>query len=211
MRPAAMMANYAALVRTRRFLGYLLLASFAFAGLFAFLAGSSYVFIDVLHVSEREFGLLFGCVMLGNFTGATLSSRIGPRLGIDRTIRSALGFLVAAGLVMAALSWAGVNHPLAVIVPMFVYMIAFMIAMPQATAGALTPFPRMAGSASALLSFCQFLVASSSALAVGLSFDGTSRPMTTLIALGAVLAAGSFALLVRREPAGRLPRSPMGP
>ena len=51
---------------------------------------------------------------------------------------------------------------------MFVYMVAFMLTMPPATAGALTPFPHIAGSASSLLSFCQFVVASTAALLVGI-------------------------------------------
>ena len=57
-----------------------------------------------------------------------------------------------------------------------------MTTMPQATAGALTPFPEIAGSASSLLSFCQFVLASTAALVVGMTFDGTQRPMATTIA-----------------------------
>jgi MFS transporter, DHA1 family, multidrug resistance protein len=199
-RPATMVANYVRLLRSRGYLGYLLMASFGFAGLFAFLAGSSFVFINVMHRSEREFGLLFGCVMLGNITGAILSSRLGPRLGIERTIRTSSWLLLASGLAMAALAWAGVNHPLAVVVPMFAYMVSLMTTMPQAMAGALTPFPDIAGSASALLSFCQFVLASTAALIVGVTFDGTSRPMATAIALAAALSFASFALLVNRAP-----------
>jgi MFS transporter, DHA1 family, multidrug resistance protein len=72
--------------------------------------------------------------------------------------------------------------------------------MPQATAGALTPFPDIAGSASSLLSFAQFVVASSAALAVGLTFDGTPRAMTTAIAIAAVLAFTAFRALIGRAP-----------
>jgi DHA1 family bicyclomycin/chloramphenicol resistance-like MFS transporter len=74
--------------------------------------------------------------------------------------------------------------------------------MPQATAGALTPFPKIAGAATSLISFCQFVIASSWALAVGLAYDGTQRPMTTAIALGALLTFGAFWLVVR--PGGRI-------
>ncbi|HVO87723.1 MAG TPA: multidrug effflux MFS transporter [Casimicrobiaceae bacterium] len=198
-RPSIMLRNYLRLLRSRRYVGYLLLASFGFGGLFAFLAGSSFVFIDVMHRSEREFGLLFACIMLGNITGALLSSRLGPRLGIDRTIRASSWLMLIAGIAMATLSWAGVNHPAAIVVPMFAYMVSLMTTMPQAMAGALTPFADIAGGAAALLSFCQFLLASTTALLVGIVFDGTSRPMTTAIALAAVLSFASFAGLIHRE------------
>jgi DHA1 family bicyclomycin/chloramphenicol resistance-like MFS transporter len=89
---------------------------------------------------------------------------------------------------------------------MFVFMFSFTAVMPQATAGALTPFPRIAGAAASLLSFSQFLIASCFALAVGLAYDGTQRPMAAAIALGAVLTFAAFWLVVR--PAGRVRPSP---
>jgi DHA1 family bicyclomycin/chloramphenicol resistance-like MFS transporter len=164
--------------------------------LFAFLAGSAFVFVDVLGQGERGFGFLFGAVMLGNISGATIGSRLVRRWGIDRMITRASWLVLCAGLALAALAWAGVRHPLAVVAPMFVYMVGLMTTMPQATAGALTPFPDIAGAASSLLSFTQFVVASTAALAVGLAFDGTPRAMATVIAIAAVLAFVSFRRLI---------------
>jgi len=195
--PRVMLRNYATLLRSRLFMGYLLVAAFAFAGLFAFLAGSAFVFVQVLGTGERGFGFLFGSVMLGNLSGATMGSRVVRRWGIDRTIGRALWLMLGAGLLLAALAWAGVTSALAVVVPMFGFMFALMMSMPQATAGALTPFPAIAGSASSLLSFGQFAIASCGALVVGLTFDGTVRPMATTIAGAAMLALAAFRLLVR--------------
>ena len=188
MVPAVMLQTFGRLLRSRTYVRYVLVAAFTMSGLFAFLAGSAFVFIAVLGQGERGFGLLFGAVMLGNITGAAVGSRLVTRWGIDRMIGRASWLLLGAGLTMGALAWAGVRHPLAVVVPMFVYMMALMTTMPQATAGALTPFPEIAGRASALLSFVQFVVASSAALAVGLTFDATPRAMATVIAIAAILS-----------------------
>jgi MFS transporter, DHA1 family, multidrug resistance protein len=100
--------------------------------------------------------------------------------------------MLVAGLTLGALALLGVTHPLAVIVPMFAFMMTFTLTMPAATAGALTPFPQIAGSASSLLAFCQFVVASTAALVVGLTLDGTTRPMALTIA---VASLGAFASL----------------
>jgi DHA1 family bicyclomycin/chloramphenicol resistance-like MFS transporter len=192
LKPAAVVANYRRLLASRAFSGYMLVASFTMCGLFAFLAGSSFVFVQVMGKRERGFGFLFATVMLGNLSGATLAARVVRRWGIDRTIRRALVVLVLSGLALAALAWAGVRHPLAVVVPMFFYMVALMMTMPQSAAGAMTPFPNVAGAASSLLAFVQFVVASTGALAVGLTFDGTVRPMATTIAVSSLLAAAAF-------------------
>jgi len=191
-RPAVIFGNYRRLLHSRTFTGYMLVAAFGFSGLFAFLAGSAFVFVSVLGQSEQGFGLLFGTVMLGNITGSTIGSRVVRRLGIERVVRTGTLLMVLAGISLWLLAWLGIGHALAIVAPMFVYMVAFMLTMPPATAGALTPFPRIAGSASSLLSFCQFAVASTAALLVGLTFDGTSRPMATAIAIGSVGAFASF-------------------
>jgi MFS transporter, DHA1 family, multidrug resistance protein len=201
MNPAAMTRSFTRLSRSRRFAGYLLVASFTMAGLFAFLAGSAFVFVDVMGQGERGFGFLFGAVMLGNITGAMIGSRLVTRWGIDRLLARATWLVLVAGLSLLVVAWAGVRHPLAVVVPMFVYMIGLMTTMPQATAGALTPFPEIAGSASSLLSFAQFVVASSAALAVGLTFDGTPRAMATVIAIAAIGAFVAFRSLIGRHAA----------
>lgn len=199
--PGVIVANYRRLLASRTFTGYMLVAAFTSAGLFAFLAGSSFVFVQVMGAGERGFGWLFASVMLGNLSGATLGARVVRRWGIERTIGRALWVLVGAGLVVAALAWLDVRNPLAVVAPMFAYMFALMMTMPPATAGALTPFPGIAGAASSLLAFVQFVVAASGALAVGLTFDGTARPMATTVALSALLAALAFRVLVRRAAA----------
>lgn len=194
-----MVANYARLLRSRRYVGYLLVGSFTAAGLFAFLAGSAFVFVDVMGQTEQGFGFLFGSVMLGGITGATVGSRFVRRTGIDRMIAGALWLMVAAGVTVGGLAWGGVAHPLAVVAPMFLFMVALMMTMPQAMAGALTPFPDIAGSAAALLQFCQFVVAAASALAVGATFDGTVRPMATVVMLGAIAAFVAHRWLLDRD------------
>ncbi len=199
--PRVMAASFASLARSRIFLGYLLVASFSLGSLFAFLAGSSFVFVSVMGAGERGFGVLFGTVMVGSLLGGYFASQTVLRFGIDGLLRISTAVMLVSGVVLAALAWAGVDHPAAVVAPMFVLMMAFTASMPQATAGALTPFPKIAGAASSLLSFCQFLIASGWALAVGLAYDGTQRPMATAIALGAVLTFGAFWLVVR--PAAR--------
>ena len=194
--PSVMLANFGRLLRSKRYVGYVLMVAFTTGGLFAFLAGSAFVFVSVLGRSEQDFGLLFGAVMLGNITGATLGSRLVPRWGIDRLIGRASWLLVFSGLALAALAWLGLRHPAAIVLPMFVYMVGLMTTMPPAQAGALTPFPEIAGSAASLLSFVQFVMGSTAALVVGLAFDGTPRAMATTIAIAAVLAFASFRLFV---------------
>ena len=205
-RPAVILSNYRQLLRSRAFTGYVLVAACGFSGLFAFLAGSSFVFVSVLGESERGFGWLFGTVMLGNITGSMIGSRLVRKVGIERMVRAGTLLMVIAGVALGLLALGGANRPVAIVVPMFAYMVAFMLTMPPATARALTPFPKIAGSASSLMSFGQFLVASTAALVVGIAFDGTARPMAFAIALASIGAFVSFRVLCPRKRAVALSR-----
>jgi len=197
--PSVIYANYLRLVRSRAYVGYVLVAAFSSSGLFAFLAGSAFVFVSVMGTGETGFGFLFGAVMLGNILGASIGSRLVMRLGIDRMLGYSTWLMLLSGVALAALAWMRVGHPLAIVAPMFLFMVALMTTMPQATAGALTLFPEAAGSAASLLLFCQFGLASTAALIVGTTFDGTQRPMATVIAAATVLAFVAQRAAVRRR------------
>lgn len=198
--PRAMLRNWQRALGSKRFTGFLLTIAFTTCGLFAFLAGSAFVFVEGFGSGERAYGLWFGSVMLANFVGAMLARRLVTRIGLARLIGRGTALGLVAGAAMAIAAWLDVQHPLAVVVPMFAFMIAFMWTVPQATAGALTPFPDIAGSAASLLSFAQFVIAGGAAWIVGQTFDGTSRPMASTIFVSGLLSVAAYRLLVRATP-----------
>ena len=136
---------------------------------------------------------------IGVILGSTIGGRITLRFGIDRMLLAATPLAAAAGLVMAALAWSDVHHVAAIIAPMFVYTLALGIILSQSIAGAVSPFPQIAGIASALLGFLQMTLASLAGLAVGQLYDASERPMATVIALMGVASMATYWLLVWRR------------
>src|SRR5438552_5537232 len=97
----------AALLRHPRYAAYVAAAALMFSGQFAFITGSSFALITILGVSPTVYGLCFGAVAVGLMAGNFVSVRLGPRLGIDTMIGGGTMIGAAAGVVMAALAWAG--------------------------------------------------------------------------------------------------------
>ncbi|MGH7268404.1 MAG: multidrug effflux MFS transporter [Candidatus Rokuibacteriota bacterium] len=194
-RPGWLARNYAAIARHPEFGRYVMTIAAGMVGLFAFLAGSPFVLIDVLGLAPYQFGLSFATVMLGQVSGALLSSRLAVTRGIDPTVRLGLALYATGGVAMAALAWSGVRHVAAVVGPMAVFMLGNGLAMPVCLAGAIGPFPRMAGAASALAGFVQMTVGSVASAAVGYLHDGSPRPMATMIAASGLGAAVLFAVM----------------
>ena len=193
-----MSQNYGGLFRSRSFVAYSLVIGLMFSGQLVFISGSSFVFIDEHGLSAGFFGLGFGFVAVGIMSGAWLSSRLIGRWRDTNIVL--LGAVVAAGAsaVMAALAWAGAANPWAVLVPMFAAAGGFGIARPPAMAGALIPFPQMAGLASAVLGFAQMIFAATYNIAFSALVEVDQVAMTSGIAAAAVVAL--VAILALRPP-----------
>ncbi|MFP4137371.1 MAG: multidrug effflux MFS transporter [Halomonas sp.] len=196
--PGVILANYRMLLTQRSFIGYTLINASGFAGLFAFLSGSSFVLIEYMGMTPFEYGVGFTLIVAGFFSGTLFSGRYSHRLGRDRLLLLATSLCALAGTSMAALALFGMHQPWAVVGPHIVFLFGFGIVMPQSMAGALAPNPQCAGSASSLFGFLQMTIAALGGALVGQLHDGTSRTMATAIALDGLLSFTAFMGLVRQ-------------
>jgi DHA1 family bicyclomycin/chloramphenicol resistance-like MFS transporter len=72
------------------------------------------------------------------------------------------------------------------------------LTMPQGQAGALQPFPQMAGSAAALMGFTQMSLAAIGGIAVGHALNETALPLSYALAGMGLATLLSYLLIVRR-------------
>ena len=188
--------SYRALLSHRGYLGYVATISACYSVIFCFISGSSFVLIEVVGMTADLYGMCFATMVIGYMSGTFLSGRIGRKVGIDRLILAGSAVSTAAGLAMAGFAWAGEATVATIVLPQIVAMFGVGLVFPNCQAGAIGPFPTMAGAASALLGFSQMGVAAAVGMAIGHAFDGTARPMATGIALASLLTFLSFRLIV---------------
>ncbi len=205
-----MARSYGVLLGSRAYLGYILSATFVFAGLMAFTAGSPFVFIDLMGLSPDRFGMLSVFNVAGFLAGSLAAGRLTARVGIDRMLLVGVGLSVVGGAAMAAFALAGVLTITAIIGPMTVFLAGMGVVLPTGIAGAMGPFPRIAGAASALFGFVQMTVAGLASLAVGLSAVDSQLPMAVVVA---AMGAAAFVAVVTlvRPPRRGLTARPRGP
>jgi DHA1 family bicyclomycin/chloramphenicol resistance-like MFS transporter len=199
MRFDRIVGTYALLLRHRSFLGHTLTVSFVFAGMFCFISVGSFVLIDVLGVRPEHFGFCFAVVIGGMLTGNLATARLGHRFGLHRMIGAGILVGLLAGTSLAGLAFAHVQAVAAVVVPMIGVFLCAGLAIPNAIVSAIAPHGRMAGSASALLGFIQMAVAACAGWLAGRLHDGTTVPMSAMIAAMLFIAAIAFLLLVPRR------------
>ena len=191
--------NWATVLRHPTFRAWTLLSGFAYGGLFFLLAGSSFVFIDVLGVSRVGYGLIMLTNSAAYLAGTFVCRRLLPRHGLRGSVRIGAWFTLGGGLTMAALSLTGVHSAWAIVLPQWVYAVGHGIHQPCGQAGAIGPFPEKAGTAASLSGFYMMLVAFFVGLFLGHTMNGTAYPMTLGIGVFAVLLATTAWTLVQRH------------
>ncbi len=189
---ANILADYAVLLKDRRFIGYTLTCTFAFSGIFAYLSGSPFAIIDYFSINEKNFGLLFTLIVFGYMSGTLAGARFSRRLGHNKLVKAGASITLLAGGIMFSLGATSPQHVMLIVAPMMLFMVGVGLVMPQAMAGALEYYPHMAGSASGLFGFIQMTVAGGIGVLVGHGYDGTPFIMTLMIALSGLLAFLSF-------------------
>jgi DHA1 family bicyclomycin/chloramphenicol resistance-like MFS transporter len=202
MRPLAIrsvVGAYYALLTDRSFVGYALTGATGLGGMFAYIAGSPFVFIDLFHVSATHFGFFFAVNALGLVFAAQLNVRLVRRFESDGVIRTVLLIQVLDGIALLAGTWTGWLGLYGTALFTFIYVASVGCLFPNTTAMAMASHPEKAGSASALIGTLQFSLAAIAASTVGGLNNGTALPMAATIAVCAVAAVLFYQSLVRER------------
>lgn len=175
--------RYGALLKNRQILGYAGAGGFLYAGMFAYIAGTPFAYINYYHVPPERYGLLFGLVVVGIMAANMLNSRLVLRHGFERILLwGALTAALAAGAtaLAARTGWGGL-WGLAVPISVFVSSTGFIVA--NSITGALAHFPKQAGAVSALVGAIHYGSGILGSALVGALSDATPWPMGLVIGI----------------------------
>jgi DHA1 family bicyclomycin/chloramphenicol resistance-like MFS transporter len=194
----AILRGYGRLLGDGRFMGYTIAGGLASAAMFAYISGSPFVFIELNGVPPERYGLLFGINAIGLILASQLNRWLLERYSGSQILVAALGVTAATGLLLAGAAALGLGGFPGMLVLLFFCIASTGLVGPNATAGAMAPYARQAGSASAMLGAIQFGFGAAAGALVGLLFNGTALPMAATIALCGVGAFVALELLVMR-------------
>jgi MFS transporter, DHA1 family, multidrug resistance protein len=169
-------------VKNRALLAHLGIVSASYAGLFAWISGSPFVLQDLYGLSVFGFAVAFAMACIGALIGAATAAPLVMRIGLDLTIGLGTLALAIGGIAMVAVIAFGSSSVPALVLSMLLYHAGPGLAMPQAIAGALTPFPDHAGAASSLVGFVQQTSAALLGAIVGHTLGQTAWPVVATVA-----------------------------
>lgn len=188
-------ATYLELLRDIPFVVLVLVSALGISGLFAYIAGASFVLQGGFGLDQQTFALVFGAGAI-TLIGATQCNAVLLRWCAPATITVwALACASVAGAVFVALSVTGVGGLAGFVAPLWTVLAAVGLVVPNAPAMALSRHPDASGTAAALLGATQFGLGAAVAPVVGalgndalaLAIVMTAGMMVALLALVAVL------------------------
>ena len=164
---AAVARDYGEILRNKEFMRYTLGFAVAMSALFAYITGSSFIFLDYYGLSERTFGAVFGI----NALGMTLVSALNAKLVQKREPAALLNFgliaMFAMSLILFACSMLGLPF-ICFELSLFALLSSLGFIAPNATTLAMALFKGgRSGAASAVLGTTQFAIAGAVSFIVG--------------------------------------------
>jgi DHA1 family bicyclomycin/chloramphenicol resistance-like MFS transporter len=190
-RIGAMFAAYGQLLRNGLALGYLLCGGLAFGGLFGYVTGASFIYIDVFDIPPQLFGLYFAVNVVGLVIGNLANGRMVMRFGYRRMLSFGILVMWLGSLALLAGVTLFPERLLGVALPLFFAVGPIGVIGANTVAGLMDVMPENAGAASALFGVFQFGLGAAAGGVIGLL--PTTAPMDVALILG---GASTAALLV---------------
>jgi MFS transporter, DHA1 family, multidrug resistance protein len=193
----ALLRNAGTVLAHPTFRAWALLVAGTYAGLFILLSASSYAYTGVLGFSSAQYGMAMAWGSFIYVLGTFVCRRWLRLHGMPGTVRRGAFFTLAGGLGMAVCAFMAAPPWPAVLFVHSLYAFGHGMHQPCGQAGAVGPFPQMAGVASALAGCVLALVAFAVGLWLGSALDGTLRPLGIGMAIAACATAAIAWTLVR--------------
>lgn len=191
--------QYLDLLKGRQYRAYAVALACTYGAMFAVIAGSSAVFINLLGFSSLEYGLNFGLIVSMLIVGSTYTRRNIQRLGPQRIVAMGVTMVAVGGVAALAiylvfgLSVVGLDIPIALVT------LGGGLVLPGSVTGAVMPNAHRAGLAAGLMGFAQMFGATCSGLLLSQLRDGSAAPMIVIQAGFALSALVAFQLLRQRQ------------
>jgi DHA1 family bicyclomycin/chloramphenicol resistance-like MFS transporter len=188
LKPKPIINSFLSVLKHPQFYTYAICGAISFSGLFAYLAASPFVFMDVFGVSSKVYGWIFALLSVGfigsNQVNTLLMSYFTSRQIVNVSLPAMvlISFIFLLGSVNG---WFGLAGTVSII---FAFLCCVGLTYPNTTALSLAPFSKNAGTAAALMGAFQMAVGSFTSVVVSLFKSHSSIPMAGTMAVAAVVA-----------------------
>jgi DHA1 family bicyclomycin/chloramphenicol resistance-like MFS transporter len=191
--PRPIINGFLEVAKVPQFYTYAFAGAIASSGLYAYIAGSPFVFMDLYRVSEKQYGWIFAFVAMGLIGASQVNTILLRKYSSEQIIRVTLFCQSLAGLALVLGTWFHLLGLFSTIFLIWIFLSTQGFAFPNSSALCLAPFSKNAGTASALMGAIQLGFGAISTALVSIFNNGTPMPMAAVMC---VCAISSFVVLL---------------
>jgi DHA1 family bicyclomycin/chloramphenicol resistance-like MFS transporter len=181
LKPRPIINNFWQVFKNPQFLTYTLTGSFAASGLYAYIAGSPHVFMELYGVTEKQYGWIFAIIALGLVTASQFNTLLLRKYTSEYIVKITLICQVFFGTALLLGALFNIIEMYSMIVLVFLFLSTQGFAFPNTSALSLAPFERSAGTASALMGALQLGIGALITGLVSMLSNETPIPMTAIM------------------------------
>lgn len=195
----AAIRGYGQLLLDRRLAGFAAVGSFFYTGVYAYIAGTPFAFIEYYQVPPQLYGVLFALGILGIMLANMINARAVTRYGSRRLLQFGAIGAACSGAAVAVIGLAGWGGLLGLAIPLFVFVSWSGLIVANSIGGAMQSFPERAGAASALVGALHYGSGILGSAAVSWLADGTPRSLVIVVAISGLGTVACLALIPARK------------
>jgi len=191
LKPPVIIKGFYEVFVNPQFLTYTLTSGVAFAGLFAYVAGSPLVFMTVFGVSGKVYGWIFAFLSVGFIGSSQVNNLLMKRWSSKQIINTMIACYALIGTAFFIVAATGYLTMPLTIVFLFICLACIGITSPNASSLSLEPFTNNAGTAASLMGAIQMGMGALVSAVISMFDTPSAGPMA-----GAIAASGIIAMIV---------------
>lgn len=202
LKPKPVISNFISVIKQHQFMIYCIAGGLATSAPFAYIAGSSDVFINFYHTTEQEYGLIFALIG-GIMIGCTqLNHILLKKFKSEQIVNASLIFQTLVGVFLIVGTFFNWYDKMGLIAIIALFISPNGITNANTTALALAPFSRNTGSAASLVGTFRMTMAGITTALVSAFHDGTPAPMVIVMVMtttsGLIVLKSGTSIVKRR-------------
>lgn len=194
LRPGRIIKSFLQISKVPQFYTYAFTGSIAAAGLYAYIAGSPHVFMEIYKVNGKQYGWIFAAIAMGLITSSQVNTIMLKRFTSEQIIRIALLCQSVTGILLFLGTYYDLLGLFSTIFLIFIFLCCQGFTFPNSSALSMAPFTKNAGSASALMGAIQLGIGAFTSALVSVLHNNTALPMSGVMASCALVSFGVLML-----------------
>jgi MFS transporter, DHA1 family, multidrug resistance protein len=181
LKPKAVVKNFYTVIRQPQFLIYTLAGGLASSAPFAYIAGSSDVFMNLYDSSEQEYGWIFALVAFVIIGSSQLNHIFLRKYRSEQIIKFTFMIQTFLGIILMVATAYGNIDKVTLIILIALFLSGHGLINPNATALSLAPFSKYAGSAASLSGSFRMTMGGIASALVSAFHNHTAIPMVSVM------------------------------